>query len=104
MISVALLRNQGYHARKVDLCDATYSTSQYPRRSAPLTLPRTTTATLEGAPHVQDFRVLGRYHDSSEFEVRVDIDTRRPVGPAWRAADLIVRGLRLPQWPTKKNC
>lgn len=104
MISVALSRNQAYHAHKIDLCETTYTMADYPRRTPPLALPRTTTATLDGTPHVKEFRLFGRYRDSYNFEVRVDIDTRRPLGPAWRAAERIVHGLRLPQWPTRKDC
>jgi hypothetical protein len=104
MISVTLSRFQAYHARKVNLCETTAKFPQYPRRSAPLTLPRTTTDTLDGQPHVTEFRVLGRYRDSYNFEVRVDIDTRRPVGPSWSKAEIVVGGLRFPKWPTNKSC
>jgi hypothetical protein len=104
MIGVTLSRWQAYHARKVNLCETTAKFPQYPLRAAPLTLPRTTTDTLDGQPHVTEFRVLGRYRNSYNFEVRVDIDTRRPLGPAWKAAERIVHELRLPQWPTKKDC
>jgi hypothetical protein len=96
--------NQSYGATKVNLCQATAKLPQFPQRTPPLTLARTTTATLDGAPHVKEFRVLGRYRNSYNFEVRVDIDTRRPIGPRWAEAETIVSRLRLPQWPTNKTC
>jgi hypothetical protein len=104
MISVTLSRDQAYHARKVNLCEKTAKLAQYPPKTPPLTLPSTTTETFDGAPHVTELRVLGRYHDSYNFEVRVDIDTRRAVKPRWSVAEAIVRGLVFPKWPSDRSC
>jgi hypothetical protein len=104
MIIVRLSRTQAYHARKVNLCETTAKYSENPRRALPLSLPRITRDTLDGQPHVTEFRVFGRYRDSYNFELRVDIDTRRPLKPRWSVAQAIVHGLRFPQWPTKKAC
>ncbi|MDE3132375.1 MAG: hypothetical protein KGL16_14585 [Acidobacteriota bacterium] len=104
MIDVTLSRDQSYGKRTVDLCETTASLPQFPPRTPPLTLPRTTTSTLEGQPHVKEFRVLGRYLDSYNFEIRVDIDTRRSVGPRWALAETITRGLGFPRWPMSKTC
>lgn len=104
MISVTLSRDQDYPARKVNLCETTARLPQFPHRTPPLTLPRATTDTLDGAPRVKEFRVLGRYRNSYNFEIRVDIDTRRPVNPRWLVAASVVRGLRFPQWPMDKAC
>jgi hypothetical protein len=104
MISVALSRSQAYRARKVNLCETTAKYSEYPPRTFPLRLPNTTRDTLDGQPHVTEFRVFGRYRDSYNFELRVDIDTRRPVEPRRSAAQAIVHGLRFPKWPTEKAC
>lgn len=104
IIDVTLSRDQSYGATKVNLCQATAKLPQFPQRTPPLTLPQATTATLDGAPQVKEFRVRGRYRNSYNFEVRVDIDTRRPVGPRWAEAETIVRGLGFPDWPTDKTC
>jgi hypothetical protein len=104
MIGVTLSRDQRYGARKLDLCETTARLPQFPPRSLPLTLPRTTSDTLDGQPHVEEFRVLGRYRDSYNFEIRVDIDARRPIGPRWAQAETITRRLRLPRWPVAKAC
>lgn len=104
MLSVALLRAPGSQLRTVNLCETTAVEPGYPRRTPPLTLPRTTTDTLEGAPHIKEFRVFGRYRSSYDFEVRVDIDTRRPVGPRWHTAERIISGLSFPRWPATENC
>jgi hypothetical protein len=104
MFDVTLSRDQSYGARKLDLCETTARLSQFPPRSLPLTLPRTTSDTLDGQPHVKEFRVLGRYRDSYNFEVRVDIDTRRPIGPRWALAEAITRRLHFPRWPVVKAC
>lgn len=104
MISVTLSRDQDYTTRKVNLCETTARLPQFPQRTPPLTLPRTTTNTLDGTPSVKEFRVLGRYRNSYNFEIRVDIDTRRTVKPRWVIAESIIRELRFPQWPTDKAC
>jgi hypothetical protein len=103
LISVALLRGQTIGAR-INLCETAPTLSGYPRRTPPLTLPKTTTDTLDGAPHVKEFRVFGRYRNFYNFEVRADIDTRRQLGPRWSAAETVVRGLRFPAWPMKRTC
>lgn len=103
MISVTLSRDQNY-ARKVNLCETTARLPQFPAWTPPLTLPRTTTNILDGTPSVKEFRVLGRYRNSYNFEIRVDVDTRRPVKPRWVIAESIIRGLRFPQWPTDRAC
>ncbi len=104
IIDVTLSRDQEYRGRHVNLCRTTARLPQFPARTPPLTLPSTTTATLDGAPHVKEFRVLGRYRDSYNFEVRVDIDTRRPVRPRWARAETIIRELRFPRWPALQAC
>jgi hypothetical protein len=103
MISVTLSRDQNY-ARKVNLCETTARLPQFPPWTPPLTLPRTTTNILDGTPSVKEFRVLGRYRNSYNFEIRVDVDTRRPAKPRWVIAESIIRGLRFPQWPTHRAC
>jgi hypothetical protein len=104
MISVTLSRDQSYGAQQVNLCETTARLSQFPQRTPPLRIPRTTTSTLDGTPRVKEFRLLGRYRNSYNFEIRVDIDIRRPVGPRWAIAENIIRGLRFPRWPTDKAC
>ncbi len=104
MISVALLRSRTYGSGRVDLCDSAPTLSQYPRLSPPLSLPKTTVDTLDAAPHVKEFRIFGRYRHLYDFEVRVDIDTRRPLRPRWSVAETIVHGLDFPKWPAQKAC
>ena len=104
MIDIMLLRTQAYRSHRVDLCSTTPVWPGHPRLTPPLTLPKTTTATFEGAPRVKEFRVFGRYRNYYNFEVRVDIDTRRPVRPKWSVAEKVVSGLRLPTWPTRRSC
>ena len=53
---------------------------------------------------MKEFRVFGRYRNYYNFEVRVDVDTRRPVRPRWSVAEKVVSGLRLPTWPTRRSC
>jgi len=104
MIDVMLLRSQAYRTHRVNLCSTAPVWPGHPRLTPPLTLPRTTAATSEGAPGVKEFRVFGRYRDFYNFEVRVDIDTRRPIDHRWRVAERVVSGLRLPNWPTRRIC
>ena len=104
MIQVFLLRSQDYGSPKVNLCATTPKTPEYPPLTPPLTLPRTTTHTLEGAPGVKEFRIFGRYRDVYDFEIRADIDTRRPLGPRWFTAEAVVHGLRFPTWPLRQTC
>jgi hypothetical protein len=104
MISIRLLRSQAYGSAHVNLCRDTPNVSGYPATALPLNLPDETTSTLEGSPSVQEFRILGRYRNYYNFEVRVDIDTRRPVARSWKTADGVVRGLRFPAWPRVSHC
>lgn len=104
MISIRLLRSQAYGSPHVNLCRDTPSQSAYPAIAPPLNLPGKTTATLEGSPSVKEFRILGRYRNYYDFEVRVDIDTRRAVARDWKTADAVVRGLRFPAWPRVSDC
>ena len=104
MIDIMLLRTQAYRSHRVDLCSTTPVWPGHPRLTPPLTLAKTTTATFEGAPRVKEFRVFGRYRNYYNLEVRVDIDTRRPVLPRWSVAEKVVSGLRLPTWPARRSC
>lgn len=103
-ISVELLRSQAPHSPGVNLCSTAPVEPGHPRRMPPLTLPKTTTDTFEGTPHVKEYRVFGRYHNLYNFEVRADIDTRRPIRTRWAAAERIVSRLRFPKWPTRPRC
>lgn len=104
MIDIMLLRSQAYRSHRVDLCSTAPVIAGHPRLTPPLTLPRTTAATSEGAPGVKEFRVFGRYRNYYNFEVRVNIDTRRPIGPRRTIAERVVSGLRFPTWPTRRIC
>ena len=59
MIDISLLRSQANRSHRVNLCSTAPVISGYPRVTLPLTLPKTTTATLEGTPRVKEFRVFG---------------------------------------------
>jgi hypothetical protein len=104
MIGIRQLRSQVYGSANVNLCHDTPNLPGYPTIAPPLNLPGTTTSTLEGSPHVMEFRIFGRHRDYYDFEVRVDIDTRRPVTPSWQIADRVVRGLLFPAWPRVGDC
>jgi hypothetical protein len=104
MIDIMLLRSQAYRSHGVNLCSTAAVIAGHPRLTPPFTLPRTTTATSDGAPGVKEFRVFGRYRNYYNFEVRVNIDTGRPIHPRWRVADRVVSGLRFPTWPTRRIC
>lgn len=104
MIDISLLRSQANRSHRVNLCSTAPVISGYPRVTLPLALPKTTTATLEGTPRVKEFRVFGRYRNLYNFEVRVDVDTRRPIGPRWSVAERVLSGLRFPNWPTRRSC
>jgi hypothetical protein len=105
MISILQLRSQAYGSPNVNLCHDTPNLgSGYPALAPPLNLPAKTTSTLEGSPRVEEFRIFGRYRDYYNFEVRVDIDTRRPLAASWHTADGVVRGLRFPAWPRLSDC
>lgn len=104
LIDVMLLRTNVDSSHRVNLCSTAPVMPGHPRLTPPLTLPRATAADFQGTPRVKEFRVFGRYRNLYNFEVRVDIDTRRPVGPRWSVAERVVSGLRFPNWPTRRSC
>ena len=75
-----------------------------PIRRLPLRLPRTTTDRLEGAPGVVEYRVFGRFGNSYNVDLRVDVNRLRPTSAMLRRAQEIVSGIRFPRWPTPKRC
>jgi hypothetical protein len=87
----------------IDLCRTTQHFADHPARTIPLHLPRVTSGTLEGDPKVREYRVFGRYADSYDFEVRVDIAPHASPH-AWQLAALVVAGIRLPTWPRPATC
>jgi hypothetical protein len=105
IINVALLRSQVPAAGSANLCRSAPTAADYPPRSLPLRLPQSTRFMLEGAAAAKEFRVFGSYqHHNYNFEVRVDIDTRRPLGPSWAVAQRVVAGLQFPTWPRLSRC
>jgi hypothetical protein len=69
-----------------------------PIGEVPLRLPPTTVSTLEGLPHVPEYRVYGRTPDYL-VEVRAAINNPEPGSVLVEEARWVVRGLRLPDWP-----
>jgi hypothetical protein len=72
-----------------------------PVARVPLELPAATESTLEGAPHVPEYRAFGRTADYL-VEVRAVINNRKPRRALLREAAGVVDRLRLPDWP--KRC
>ena len=101
MISVHLMRSG---STKVHLCRITPHLGDYPARTFPLRLPRTTSQTLEGAPDVKEYRIFGRYQNYYNFEVRVDIAAEAPSPSAWNLAKRVVASIQFPPWPSSENC
>jgi hypothetical protein len=69
-----------------------------PVEELPLELPRTTTTSLEGSPHVPEYRAFGRTPDYL-VEVRADINNPAPGAALLDEAQSAVSRLRLPDWP-----
>ena len=63
----------------------------------------TTKATLEGSAW-PEYRTFGRLGESYNFEVRVDISSRRPSAELLRLARLAVAAIKFPRWPTPTTC
>jgi hypothetical protein len=103
LVSVSLIRrNPGKHSGS--LCRRTPRLSGYPPvRHLPVDLPATTAATLDGTAW-PEYRSFGRLGNSYNFEVRVDISTRRPSVKLLRLARLAVAAIRFPRWPTPTTC
>jgi hypothetical protein len=90
---------------RANLCGRTAHFPDYPPiRRLPLRLPTTTTATLDGAPNVREYRVFGRFDESYNVDLRVDIKRLRPTRAMLRRAQAIVDGIRFPRWPRPKRC
>jgi len=75
-----------------------------PIRRLPLRLPRTTTDRLEGAPRVLEYRVFGRFDESYNVDLRVDVKRLRPTPAMLRRSQAIVDGIRFPHWPRPNRC
>lgn len=67
-----------------------------PIRGLPLRLPATTTATLESAPGVPEYRILGRLRGYT-VDVRADIRSAHPTARQLGLVRRVVAGLRLPR-------
>ena len=104
-VSVYVIRREVGAATGLNLCRYTPHLSAYPLvRRLPLRLPSTTTATLEGAPKIPEYRVFGRIGESYNFEVRVDINRAHPGAALLKAAQRAVSAISFPRWPNKDHC
>jgi hypothetical protein len=104
-VSVYLIRREVGSATGLNLCRYTPHLGVYPLvRKLPLRLPSTTTATLEGAPNIPEYRVFGRIGESYNFEVRVDVNNPHPSAALLKAAQSAVSAISFPRWPNRKNC
>lgn len=103
MIGIELLRAPAGDA-KVNLCRTAPRLRGYPARPLPLRLPTTTTAIFEGAPSIHEYRVFGRYDDSYNYEVRVDINDPHPSKQTLSRTQRIVSSISFPDWPTPTTC
>ena len=104
-VSVYLIRREVGAATGLNLCRYTPHLSAYPLvRKLPLHLPSTTTATLEGAPKIPEYRVFGRISESYNVEVRIDINDPRPGAALLSAAQRAVSAISFPRWPNKDRC
>jgi hypothetical protein len=101
MIWVHLMRSG---STRVNLCRTAPHFADYPPRTPPLRLPRTTSQTLEGYPHVKEYRVFGRYENYYNYEVRVDIAPAALSPRAFALAQRVVAGIRFPPWPSREDC
>ena len=87
------------------ICRSTPHLGAYPLVGRlPLRLPSTTTATLEGAPRIPEYRVFGRVGESYNFEVRVDVNNPHPSAGLRRTAQRVVSSIDFPRWPNKEHC
>jgi hypothetical protein len=80
-------------------CGAVAANPAYPPLRTPLRLPRAPTGTLEGRPHVPEYRILGARGRDYYVEARVDINERSPSAKLRRRAQRALSALRLPDWP-----
>jgi hypothetical protein len=104
-VEVLLIRREPGAATGLDLCRVTPHLASYPLvRRLPLRLPATTSATLEGSPDVPEYRIFGRIGESYDFEVRVDVRSRRPAAALLAVAQRAVAAIRFPRWPNRERC
>lgn len=104
-VEVLLIRREVDGATGLNLCRYTPHLDTYPLvRKLPLRLPATTSSTLEGAPKVPEYRVLGRIGESYNFEVRVEINNPHPDAALLSTAQHVVSAIRFPRWPNRANC
>ena len=101
MIDVRLFRSG---STKANLCQTTPHLAGYPPRTLPLRLPHTTRQTLDGTSHVKEYRVVGRYENYYNFEVRVDIAPAAQSPHALALAQRVVTGIHFPPWPSRTHC
>jgi hypothetical protein len=71
----------------------------HPPLGSRLRLPRVAAGTLEGMPHVPEYRIFGARDRDYYADVRVDINARRPSARLRREAQHALSVLRLPHWP-----
>ncbi|HXH96079.1 MAG TPA: hypothetical protein VNH40_02620, partial [Gaiellaceae bacterium] len=104
-VQVLLIRRESGVANGRNLCLVTPHLAAYPPvRKLPLRLPRTTRYTLEGAPRIPEYRILGRLRESYDFEVRVDVNRRHPGARLLRLAQAVVAAISFPRWPNRAHC
>ena len=105
VVSVYLIRREVGSATGLNFCRYTPHLGVYPLvRKLPLRLPSTTTATLEGAPNIPEYRVFGRIGESYNFEVRVDVNNPHPSAAPLNAAQSAVSAISFPRWSNRANC
>lgn len=103
LIDIQLFRN-ATNWRSTNLCETTPVLRGHPERKLPLRLPETTTFTSEGPPFMLEYRVFGRFDNSYNYEVRVDINNSHPSESTLKLASRIVSSIDFPAWPTAATC
>jgi hypothetical protein len=93
-----LLRRAVGGVRSRAVCRGVPPSTQRPARlRLPLRIPRKPAGILEGAPHVPMYRIAGAFGTDYDVDIRIDIP--HPNRQRLQAAQRVLDGLRLPDWP-----